>query len=435
MRRLLTAMALFVSHAAWADPPMTPEEAFATGKASGDQSTVQSVFNSINGTKGGEVVTGYSTGAPEASYWSSNADIASTIVGGAGKIAECEGTESSDPKLKNQCEAILALKKLQTTMPPGLVTASDPLIVRGDAITANPDDIAGTITNNYSECTTKTETVSATKTTETCDEYSTTGPSLCTVGASVTVDADHLYKCLDTKRVTANSSCTVGRIVEIDADANYQCYQNLKTTTSETCKKIVQPTIKRSYDFTMGVTLTCTNIMTGSDTFTQLTTMQARANTAFAQGKTRIYKDSTYVMTTGSVPRVSRSDDEYTSWVALWVNNVNVANGLIGANTLKMCGSNYCSAVTPTLGGGGPSDIIGYTCSGTSPGSGCPTGFTLQSSGACLENSYTRNMSDPACKKVRTVATSIPGTASATEYAFVCASIDNQCADMEARAQ
>jgi len=228
--------------------PMTAADAFAAGKSSGDQAAVKSAFDSVTSAKGSEIIPGYSASTPpQSSYWSPSALIGPVLSGGAAKIAECDGPASSDPKIKNHCEAVQALAKQPSLRPPNLITVSDPLIVKGDAITNNPEAIAGAITGIYSACTTKTVSLGKEKQTETCEDYATTGSATCEVGYEVKVDADHLFKCLDSVKVTANASCSVGRLITVDADANYQCTKAALEHQTLTCNKLVVVTATDRY--------------------------------------------------------------------------------------------------------------------------------------------------------------------------------------------
>lgn len=218
--------------------PMTAADAFAAGKSSGDQAAVKSAFDSVTSAKGSEIIPGYSASTPpQSSYWSPSALIGPVLSGGVAKIAECDGPASSDPKIKNHCEAVQAIARQPSLRPPGLITPSDPLIVKGDAIANNPEAIAGAITGIYSACTTKTVSLGKEKQTETCEDYATTGSAKCEVGYEVKVDADHLFKCLDSVKVSANASCTVGRLITVDADANYQCTKDERKHETLTCNK------------------------------------------------------------------------------------------------------------------------------------------------------------------------------------------------------
>ena len=205
---------------------MTQSDAFDAGKTSGSRATVTNAFNNINATSGAAHVDGYSGSPAETSYWGRNTPFGPVISAGVSKVSRCSGKPSSDPRIANQCEAILSLQELPSKKPQGLITVTDPLVVKGDAITENPETIAGAITGAYSACTTETVSLGKEKTTETCDEYSATGTEKCSIGKKVTVDADHLFKCLDSQHVQSNANCTIGRVITVDADANYQCDKN-----------------------------------------------------------------------------------------------------------------------------------------------------------------------------------------------------------------
>ena len=223
---------------------MTQADAFAAGQATGSRAANTSVFNNINAATGAAKIDGYSSTPAESSYWGVNSPITPVMTAGAGKITSCSGAPSSDPRIANQCEAINALNEQPSKRPPGLVTPTDPLIVSGDAITANPEAIAGSLTGAYSACTTNEVSLGKETVEETCDEYASPGTSeKCIVGTKVTVDPDHLYKCKDSQHVEANSSCTIGRVVEVDADANYQCTTTEKVHQQLTCKKTAMVTV------------------------------------------------------------------------------------------------------------------------------------------------------------------------------------------------
>jgi len=250
--------------------PMTAADAFAAGKSSGDQAAVKSAFDSVTSAKGSEIIPGYSASTPpQSSYWSPSAIIGPVLSGGVAKIAECDGPASSDPKVKNHCEAVQALAKQPSLRPPNLITAYDPLIVKGDAITNNPEAIAGAITGIYSACTTKTESLGKEKQTETCEDYATTGSANCQVGYEVKVDADHLFKCLDSVKVSANASCTVGRLITVDADANYQCTKAEKQHQTLQCNKTAIATVNyvNMGGCTPGTVVGWTNNSIGFDSF------------------------------------------------------------------------------------------------------------------------------------------------------------------------
>lgn len=218
---------------------MTQADAFAVGQATGSRAANTSVFNNINAATGAAKVDGYSSTPTETSYWGTGIPLGPVVSAGVSKISSCSGAPSSDPRVANQCEAINApLNEQPSKRPPGLIDANDPLIVSGDAITANPEAIAGSMIAAYTACTTNEVSLGKEKVEETCDEYSSTETQKCTIGAQVTVDPDHLYKCKDSQHVEANSSCVVGRAIQVDVDANYQCNKNELQPEIVPCDKV-----------------------------------------------------------------------------------------------------------------------------------------------------------------------------------------------------
>ena len=437
------------SQLALAQTPMTPAEAFAAGQSSGDTAKKQTAFDDINAVKGAAGVVGYSSTAAETSYWSPTTPIASVLSGGTSKITSCTSTPSADPAIQNQCEAILALQKQPSIKPTGLVSPTDLIVTKGDAITANPEAIAGSMSAAYSACTTKTVSLGKDKTTESCDEYSTTGTVNCSIGTKVTVDADHLFKCLDTVRVVANTTCTVGRVVTVDADANYQCDENLITTESLGCSKIASGTIYRAFDFTMGDVCSVISTVCNLNITKDGAAMEARFQAAYALGQRRAYVNNVYALTlTGPTivelypgrPHPLNSSYMFaigsqgspmgvnSSWLFNWQGPATV---IYSGSTLKLCGSGNCTSAVAVMSG---PDVVGYTCNATGSGTSCPPGFYSIGGASCRSNTFAAYSGNPSCSLVRSVASTIPGTQSAVEHDFFCKTEDNRCASLEARA-
>lgn len=230
---LVAAALLAQSHSALSQ--MSAAEAFGLGKSSGDAAHTQGVFDSIGHTKGAEVLSGYSTTPPsQSSYWSGDqTPLLGLTSNGSGKITECgsTGLTASDPAYKQHCEAVDAIAKQPGIKPTGLLTYSDPLILKGKSITADPAAITGAIDGSYSNCTTSTTENPASFSMETCEDWSEQNAESCTMGQEVVVDPDYIYSCLETLKTINASTCTYGAVVQVDVDYNYQCHINKEVET------------------------------------------------------------------------------------------------------------------------------------------------------------------------------------------------------------
>ncbi len=220
---------------------MTTMEALQSGKVAGSRANVQAIKGSISGTKGGEVINGYNESPPpQSSYWGGSGSSLNTMLqGGAGKITECDttGLNSPNAKDKQHCEAVNAIARQPNIKPTGLIERTDPMMIKGNAIAADPASIAGAIDGNYSNCTTTTKKNDPAFTMETCDDWSQTEEASCRLGMEVVVDPDYLYSCMETLKIVQAGTCTVGTVVNVDADYNYQCQQSPKKITNQTCDK------------------------------------------------------------------------------------------------------------------------------------------------------------------------------------------------------
>ena len=215
--------------------------AFNAGKSAGGSNNTQGIFDNITHSQAGNTVSGYSqTPPPQSSYWGgANSVIGPIYSGGNSKISECgTGTTSTAAQDQQHCEAVNSIMKTQADMPTNLVTRSDPLTLQGQAISANPDSIAGAIGGSYSNCTTEQQTNNSPFTMQTCDEWSETGTSTCTIGQNVVVDPDYIYRCKETISTINSGTCNYGNVVVVDADYNYQCESNVQTKITQSCQKI-----------------------------------------------------------------------------------------------------------------------------------------------------------------------------------------------------
>lgn len=225
---------------------MSQMEAFGAGNAAGASSNLSALKDSINGAKGAEVIHGYSESPPtQSSYWSGAGSSLNTLMsGGASKITECgsTGLQATDPQYKQHCEAVDAIAKQPSRQPTNLITRDDSLLIQGNAITADPQAIAGAIDSNYSGCTTKTVTNDPPFAMQTCNDWAISSQDSCTVGQSVVVNPDYLYSCLQTLSIMQAGTCTIGDVVQVDVGYNYQCLKSPRRMTTQSCDRILVTT-------------------------------------------------------------------------------------------------------------------------------------------------------------------------------------------------
>lgn len=247
MKIIPIVVALALTFASTAQAQMSQADAFASGKTAGNAATNQATFNAINPTSGNDKIDGYSNTAAESSYWGVGVPMAPIVSGGTSKIAACSGPPSSDPRIKQQCEAILALQHQPSIRPPGLITASDPLIQMGKAITDDPESIAGSINGAYSACNTVQVNHESPFVIQTCDEISNNVNENCTIGREIVVDPDYLYGCTKTISTINHGSCSYGEVIQVQANHLYQCKKNEYTVRTNTCTKTANVVLSPSW--------------------------------------------------------------------------------------------------------------------------------------------------------------------------------------------
>jgi len=200
-------------------------EALEYGKSAGSDN-VQSVFDGISNEQGAGVIRNFSTTPPaQSSYWGGDhTGFSGLNVGGTAKITECQtGPGSASAEDTQHCEAVKSIIKTHTDKPTGLVSASDELLIKGKAITANPAAIAGAIDGAYSDCSTTTESQGPSFSLQTCEEWSISGTETCSLDQVVDIDANYLYRCKESLSLVKATTCSYGRVVEVDTEHSYQC--------------------------------------------------------------------------------------------------------------------------------------------------------------------------------------------------------------------
>lgn len=214
-------------------------DAFNSGQDAGKSAT-QGMFSNINTSTGSNTVSGFSqTPPPQSSYWGGqNTVINNMYTGGNSTIAACQsGTPASGASDQQHCAAVNSIMNSQATQPANLISKSDPLMLKGKTIGANPEAIAGAIDGNYSNCTTSQKAKDPTFTMQTCEDWSQSEGASCTMGQSVVVDPDYIYKCSETLSTLNNSTCTYGVVVQVKADYKYQCLKTDYAVTTQTCNR------------------------------------------------------------------------------------------------------------------------------------------------------------------------------------------------------
>lgn len=252
-RNWLSILSAMLLSAQGAMAQMSAAEAFNAGKVAGGESVRSDVQTNV--THGGAegTIRGYSTSPPSAtSYWmGSQTPVGPIVSGGSALESACStGTLPSDPAEAQRCAAIRAINKSAHDRAAygSLIGKDDPLILRGNAITADPEAVAGTISGAYTACTTSTQTRDPVFEYETCDEALTNAAMTCSIGQEVVVDADHFYQCVTTLATLNSGQCTVGTTLQVARSYNYQCQQSPKSLQTYTCNRILTVTCDALHD-------------------------------------------------------------------------------------------------------------------------------------------------------------------------------------------
>jgi len=159
------AILLATIPAAFAQSPPSLGEAFEQGQALGRTGNASARGN-ISGSTAQSTVPGYNANPPEASYFGSPG-IGTQASARASACAS--GPAAADPA----CMAVQFSQTNPTRRPDFSIGASDPLLTRGRAITADPQAIAGNIAGTYSGCSVQTVTTADLFETAICHQYRT----------------------------------------------------------------------------------------------------------------------------------------------------------------------------------------------------------------------------------------------------------------------
>lgn len=218
----------------WPAPDIST--AMLQGKDAGSGVNQAKAFAGISPATG-SMLPGYGTSAPETSYFSGGSGILGPYS--TAKKTDCASTPASTPALQGQCDAINQMAK-QTGpggKPPIAISPTDPLLLAGRPVQADPSAIIGTVSSTYSACTTKTVTNPGDFVMEYCSDWLTSSAMTCAVGQVVKLDPHYTYQCQESLASAAGNSCFVPRVVEVDATYRYQCQTTGHSTSNPVCTR------------------------------------------------------------------------------------------------------------------------------------------------------------------------------------------------------
>ncbi len=227
MRIAIAACAVGAAHA----QDVTPAQADGMARGLGSL-LVDGLFQRITTPNAQQTVPGYTSGAQPSGYYQ---DGQGQLNGpGTSRVQGCAGMSDTE------CQAVNLLKNRPQTAPQFRIDRSDPLLARYRQIHGDPGSELGDLTNLVSgtaSCRTDKVSVPAQYATRVCNDYATTRDESCVIGRDVQVDADHLYRCLESIQNQAQRTCTVGRVIEVSTEYNYQCSRTLKAEQTMSCAK------------------------------------------------------------------------------------------------------------------------------------------------------------------------------------------------------
>jgi hypothetical protein len=132
---------------------------------------------------------------------------------GVTKMQMCTtASPDPDPIKRQECEAINFLAKNPQIRPQFNIDKNDSMFLKAKNIENNAESFFkgfGMSMGNSTQCTTKTETIPAQYTTETCSSLKEVG----------------------------EQQCTMGRIINIDVDSNFQCEQTINAYETLKCRR------------------------------------------------------------------------------------------------------------------------------------------------------------------------------------------------------
>lgn len=173
------------------------------------------IYQNITTGNPATVVPGYNTNPNQSQYFQNGQG--NTTPPGSARVVGCTSQDDVE------CQAVNLLKQGPVTRPQFTITRNDPLLGKAKGLVSNPTGQIGDIFSSYETCKTTTAVISPLFETQVCNEFSVNEGNVCRMGHEVVVDPDYVYKCLETIQSQANRTCAVGRVIRVDADYNYQC--------------------------------------------------------------------------------------------------------------------------------------------------------------------------------------------------------------------
>jgi conjugal transfer mating pair stabilization protein TraN len=149
-------------------------DAFNQGAAMG-RSGNAAARTQINPTTAQGTVPGYTTSAPQASYFG-GAGLGSQA---AAATSACAAGGNGNTPDAQACNAVNFSQTNPTRRPTFSIAPNDPLLTRARTITADPQSIAGNIAGTYSGCSVQTTTTPDRFETALCHQYRTTETLTC----------------------------------------------------------------------------------------------------------------------------------------------------------------------------------------------------------------------------------------------------------------
>ena len=176
--RVLLFVVLTASSSAWAD---AMSEAFSRGGDLGRSGNAQA-RQQVTGEAARSTVPNYTTSPPEAALYGSGGLGAPAGAAIGTCAASAQGTSYAD----QACSATNFSQTNPARRPDFTIGPDDPLVARSQAITNDPQAIAGNIAGSYSSCTSQTVTSPDIFETRVCNQYRTLEAQTCSRILTVT---------------------------------------------------------------------------------------------------------------------------------------------------------------------------------------------------------------------------------------------------------
>jgi hypothetical protein len=196
------------------------------------------VPNFLSAGSAAAVVPNYGGATPQTSLYA--AGQGSTAAPGVGRAVDCEiNPQTGTPYTLQECDAIRFMRQSPGARPQFTVNRANAFIAGTEAYKVNPESALGTnaLAGSYSACVPTTQTTPPSTRTEICNDYSTLGNTMCSVGRTITVDPHNLYQCVEQLFTLTGPTCKIPREVDFDVFQNWQCVQTPNTLSNQTCRR------------------------------------------------------------------------------------------------------------------------------------------------------------------------------------------------------